>query len=322
MNEIERQAPELRVQKWIGKDGESIAPFKLSDIGPGPKILFAFQHWCQGCHLHGFPTLQKLHAALSSKDVGFAVIQTVFEGTHENTFEKLRVNQLKYELPIVFGHDEQPTGSPFPTFMEDYRTRGTPWFTVIDAGGSIVFSDFHLDAELEYALCVCAVKIVITSVSSLSAANGVVFCPSCGARRMVESAALLVDEVFPARSLFANGCSAFLSSYAFCWLAIPELMGQVLSIVYRILSTHLIKKAGYTKASAQSGSVTLIQRFGSALNLNVHYHMLFLDGIYTEDGHGKQRFHRVKAPTHDELNTLVHTLSHRIARCLGKARRY
>ena len=29
MNEIERQAPELRVQKWIGKDGESIAPFKL-----------------------------------------------------------------------------------------------------------------------------------------------------------------------------------------------------------------------------------------------------------------------------------------------------
>jgi len=39
MNEIERQAPELRVQKWIGKDGESIAPFKLSDIGPGPKIL-------------------------------------------------------------------------------------------------------------------------------------------------------------------------------------------------------------------------------------------------------------------------------------------
>lgn len=89
----------------------------------------------------------KVACSVELKDVGFAVIQTVFEGTHENTFEKLRVNQLKYELPIVFGHDEQPTGSPFPTFMEDYRTRGTPWFTVIDAGGSIVFSDFHLDAE-------------------------------------------------------------------------------------------------------------------------------------------------------------------------------
>ena len=26
--------------------------------------------------------------------------------------------------------------------------------------------------------------------------------------------------------------------------------------------------------------VTLIQRFGSALNLNIHFHMLFLDGGY------------------------------------------
>lgn len=98
----------------------------------------------------------------------------------------------------------------------------------------------------------------------------------------------------------------------------PELMSKVLGIVYRTLSTHLIKKAGYTKTSAQTGSVTLIQRFGSALNLNVHFHILFLDWIYTEDGHGKQRFHRVKALTHDELTTLVHILSHRIARSLEK----
>ena len=64
--------------------------------------------------------------------------------------------------------------------------------------------------------------------------------------------------------------------------------------------------------------MTLIQRFGSALNLNVHFHMLFLDSVYADNGHGKQRFHRAKAPTHEELNTLVHTLSHRIARCLEK----
>lgn len=144
---MEQRAPELRVQKWIGEDGESIAPLKLSDVGTGPKILFAFQHWCSGCHLHGFPTLRSLHDALSSKGVGFAVIQTVFEGVHENTFDKLRVNQLKYKLPIAFGHDMPPAVAELPTFMEDYRTRGTPWFTVIDAGGRIVFSDFHLDAN-------------------------------------------------------------------------------------------------------------------------------------------------------------------------------
>jgi len=54
---------------------------------------------------------------------------------------------VKYGLPIAFGHDEPPAGAAFPTFMEDYRTRGTPWFTVINADGRIVFSDFHLDAD-------------------------------------------------------------------------------------------------------------------------------------------------------------------------------
>ncbi len=33
----------------------------------------------------------------------------------------------------------------------------------------------------------------------------------------------------------------------------PELMGNVLGIVYRMLSTHIIKQAGFNKASAQTG---------------------------------------------------------------------
>jgi hypothetical protein len=40
----------------------------------------------------------------------------------------------------------------------------------------------------------------------------------------------------------------------------------------------VVKKAGYTHDSARTGAVTLIQRFGSALNLNIHFLMLFLDG--------------------------------------------
>jgi len=48
------------------------------------------------------------------------------------------------------------------------------------------------------------------------------------------------------------------------------------------LATHLIKKAGLTHKTADAGVVTLIQRFGSALNLNIHCHMLFLDGVYLD----------------------------------------
>lgn len=90
-------------------------------------------------------------------------------------------------------------------------------------------------------------------------------------------------------------------------------MGKVLSIVYRTLSTHLIKKAGFTKAATKTGAVTLIQRFGSTLNPNIHFHMLFLDGVYAGNTHGKMHFHRVTAPTVEELNSLAHFLSHRVA---------
>lgn len=59
-------------------------------------------------------------------------------------------------------------------------------------------------------------------------------------------------------------------------------MGLVLGIVYRVIATHLIKKAGQTHKIAHTSAVTLIQRFGSALNLNIHLHMLFLDGVYID----------------------------------------
>ena len=42
-------------------------------------------------------------------------------------------------------------------------------------------------------------------------------------------------------------------------------MGQVLGIVYRVISGHLIQKAGFTRQTARTGAVTLIRRFGSAL---------------------------------------------------------
>jgi hypothetical protein len=58
-------------------------------------------------------------------------------------------------------------------------------------------------------------------------------------------------------------------------------MGEVLAIVWRAMAGRLIRKAGLTWATGQTAAVTLIQRFGSALNLNIHFHMLCLDGAYT-----------------------------------------
>ena len=64
----------------------------------------------------------------------------------------------------------------------------------------------------------------------------------------------------------------------------PAALTQVLGVVYRTIPRRLIGKAGLTRTGAAAGAVMLIQRFGSALNPNIHFHMLFPDGAYLFKG--------------------------------------
>ena len=52
----------------------------------------------------------------------------------------------------------------------------------------------------------------------------------------------------------------------------------------------------------------------SALNLNIHVHILFLDGVYVYRGDRSPRFQRLKAPVKDELEDLVQL----VGRCLER----
>ena len=88
-------------------------------------------------------------------------------------------------------------------------------------------------------------------------------------------------------------------------------MGEVLGIVYRSLATHLVHKAGFRCNQASTGAVTLIQRFGSALNLNIHFHLLVIDGAYLLREDAPPLFHRTKAPDRAELEVLVQRISKR-----------
>lgn len=143
-------------------------------------------------------------------------------------------------------------------------------------------------------------------------------CPSCGARRMVDSAALLTDEVLP-RVPLRQWVLSVPFQLRFLFASYSELMGKALGIVYRTIATWLIRQAGFNHSTARTGAVTFIQRFGSALNLNVHFHMLFLDGVYIAGLEGnKQLFRRVKAPDQEALQALVTTIATRLARYLVK----
>jgi ribosomal protein S27E len=82
------------------------------------------------------------------------------------------------------------------------------------------------------------------------------FCPTCGARRMAESAALLVEEVFPEQPV-RQWVLSVPFPLRFLFATRPAIMGQVLGIVYRVIATHMIKQAGHTRKTACTGAVTL-----------------------------------------------------------------
>ena len=93
------KAPEFEVNTWIDAEGNVTTPVKLADYDGKFKVLYCFQSWCPGCHSRGLPALQEMTEALKNNDnVVFLAIQTVFEGHHANTYEKLIETQKKYEL--------------------------------------------------------------------------------------------------------------------------------------------------------------------------------------------------------------------------------
>ena len=135
---------------------------------------------------------------------------------------------------------------------------------------------------------------------------------------MADSAALLVDDILPHKPM-RQWVLSFPFPLRFLFASNPKAMTGVLGIVYRVIATHLAHKAGFTEPLAQTGAVTLMQRFGSALNLNIHFHMLVLDGVYIDPRHSNEaRFRRVKAPACEELSKLTHTIAHRVGRYLER----
>jgi hypothetical protein len=141
------------------------------------------------------------------------------------------------------------------------------------------------------------------------------FCPSCGGRRMSESAIHLVDEVLPIKPI-RQWVLSFPIQIRLLLAIRPKIMTDVLNIVTNIISRHLCKKVGFKKSQAKTGTVTLIQRFGGSINLNIHFHQLFLDGVFELDDEKKpSTFHITKAPTVKELSEVLneiirHTVKH------------
>jgi len=144
------------------------------------------------------------------------------------------------------------------------------------------------------------------------------FCSSCGGRRMAESAAHLVDEVFPKAGVRQYVLS-FPMAVRFILARNPKHLSRTLTITHRAITAFIRKKAKHKnfKSRLEPGAVTLIQRFGGSINLNPHLHMLFMEGGFYRTHQGP-RYWWVDPPTDEEIKKLVQTLSTRIVRYLKK----
>ena len=141
-------------------------------------------------------------------------------------------------------------------------------------------------------------------------------CPSCGGRRMTERAAHLIDHVLPHVPVRQWVLSLpFELRYRLAWD--HELCRAVLAIYTRALLGFYRKRAkGSGHDEGRTGTVTVIQRFGGALNLNIHFHTLAVDGVFVREPNGSLSFAAAKTPTDDEVEGLLRVIRTRVLRLL------
>ncbi len=145
-------------------------------------------------------------------------------------------------------------------------------------------------------------------------------CPSCCGKRMSETSDHLMGEV-----LADHGYRQYVLSMPVAlrfWCATNK---KLLSGVHSIVKKELIRYFE-NRASALGvkdplpGGISFIQRSGSALNLNVHFHILCLDGVYrpSQAGGGAPKFMGFSPPSDEDICDLVEKISKKVIQHLRR----
>jgi len=144
-------------------------------------------------------------------------------------------------------------------------------------------------------------------------------CPSCAARHMSETAAFLVDRVFP-RQPVRQWVFSIPRPVRYILARDAKLLGEALRICVGEVFRDLQRRAGIRRLREDAcGAVTGVQRYGGALNLNIHFHTLALDGVYmTDPASGVVRFRRLPPPSSDDLDRVLVRTRRRIRELLAK----
>lgn len=153
------------------------------------------------------------------------------------------------------------------------------------------------------------------------------FCPSCIGRRMGETAAKLNDFVLP-EVPYRQWVISFPIPLRFLMARKPGVLGQILTIYISEVSRLIRRKAraklcdfDVSLERIQTGAYTAIQRFGSSLSLNIHFHSIFFDGAYLLPSSRVRNpeFLEIAAPSNKEMGDLLIKIVKKIKTYLVRA---
>jgi hypothetical protein len=121
---------------------------------------------------------------------------------------------------------------------------------------------------------------------------------------MADTAAHLRDQVFPAVPLRQWACTMPKRlRFLLAWK--PTLISLALTLFLRALlawQRRCARKQGIKEPLC--GAVTFIQRLGSALHVNIHFHTLVPEGVFFQTDQGDVGFHALLPPSVSDLNQL------------------
>ena len=140
-------------------------------------------------------------------------------------------------------------------------------------------------------------------------------CPSCSARRMCDAAAHLVDHVLPdvpVRQWVLTAPHEVRRVLARC----PD----ALTAQGRIFVEEIARWQKHAASTdGETGSVTFVQRFNSALGCFVHFHVIVPDGVFSRaDDAGAVVFREGPAPTRADIADVAARVEKRMCRWLRR----